>query len=95
MRKFGLIGKKLGHSYSALIHSKFADYEYDLIETNEEDLEAWIKSEEYGGFNVTIPYKKTVMQYCDELSEAAKKIGAVNTIVKTADGIIKGYNTDS
>lgn len=94
MRKFGLIGKKLGHSYSALIHSKFADYEYDLIETNEEDLEAWIKSEEYGGFNVTIPYKKAVMQYCDELSEAAKKIGAVNTIVKTADGIIKGYNTD-
>ena len=94
MRKFGLIGKKLGHSYSKLIHGKFADYEYDLLETDEEGLEALIKSEEYGGFNVTIPYKKTVMQYCDELSEVAQKIGSVNTIVKYRDGRIKGFNTD-
>lgn len=94
MRKFGLIGKKLGHSYSPLIHGKFADYRYDLLETDEEGLEALIMNPEYGGFNVTIPYKKTVIKYCDELSDAAKKIGSVNTIVKQSDGTIKGYNTD-
>lgn len=94
MRKFGLIGKTLGHSYSPLIHGKFADYQYDLLETDEEGLEALIMNPEYGGFNITIPCKKTVIRYCDELSDEAKKIGSVNTIVKQSDGTIKGYNTD-
>ncbi|MDD6043805.1 MAG: shikimate kinase [Eubacteriaceae bacterium] len=94
MRKFGLIGKKLGHSYSPLIHGKFADYEYELIETEEDNLMTLIESEEYGGFNVTIPYKKTVMDLCDEVSERARNIGSINTVVRSRDGKLKGYNTD-
>lgn len=94
MKKFGLIGEKLGHSYSPLIHSKFGDYEYDLCEVREEELEALLKSEEYGGFNVTIPYKKKVMEFCDEISPQAKAIGSVNTLVHTEDGKFIGYNTD-
>ncbi|MGN0659189.1 MAG: shikimate kinase [Emergencia sp.] len=94
MKKFGLIGGKLSHSYSPLIHSKFGDYTYELCETGEDGLEALIADEAYGGFNVTIPYKKTVMQFCNELSDTAKAIGSVNTIVRQPDGKLKGYNTD-
>ena len=95
MKKTGLIGEKLGHSYSKMIHGKFADYDYELLEVKEDELESLIKSGEYGGFNVTIPYKKTVMKYCDELSELAEEIGSVNTIVYEENGKIKGYNTDA
>lgn len=94
MKKFGLIGEKLGHSYSPLIHSKFGDYEYELCEAKEEELEALLRSEEYGGFNITIPYKKTVLKLCDEISDTARAIGSVNTIVRSEDGKLKGYNTD-
>lgn len=94
-KKAGLIGAKLGHSYSPRIHNMFGDYEYDLCEVKEEDLERLLKSGEYSGFNVTIPYKKTVMKYCDEISETAKKIGSVNTIICGEDGKIKGDNTDA
>ncbi len=94
MKKFGLIGEKLSHSYSPLIHSKFGDYPYELCEVTEDQLEALLKDESYGGFNVTLPHKKTVIQYCDELSEQAKAIGSVNTIVRGEDGKLKGYNTD-
>lgn len=94
MKKFGLIGGKLGHSYSPLIHSKFGDYEYELCEAKEEELEALLKKEEYGGFNITIPYKKTVLKLCDEISDTARAIGSVNTIIRSEDGKLKGYNTD-
>ena len=94
MKKFGLIGEKLGHSYSPLIHSKFGDYEYELCEAKEEELEALLKKEEYGGFNITIPYKKTVLKLCDEISDTARAIGSVNTIIRSEDGKLKGYNTD-
>lgn len=94
-KKAGLIGRKLGHSYSKRIHSMFGEYEYDLCEVEEEDLEALIRSGKYDGFNVTIPYKKTVMKYCDELSDTVKKIGAVNTILCKEDGRIIGDNTDA
>lgn len=94
MKKFGLIGEKLGHSYSPLIHSKFGDYEYELCEAKEEELEALLKKEEYGGFNITIPYKKTVLKLCDEISNTARAIGSVNTIIRSEDGKLKGYNTD-
>ena len=94
MKKFGLIGEKLGHSYSPLIHSKFGDYDYELLETTEEDLDTLISSKEFGGFNVTIPYKKKVMALCDKVSEKARTIGSVNTIVRQADGRLAGYNTD-
>ncbi len=94
MKKFGLIGEKLGHSYSPLIHSKFGDYEYELCEAKEEELEALLREEEYGGFNITIPYKKTVLKLCDEISDTARAIGSVNTIIRSEDGKLKGYNTD-
>ena len=94
MKKFGLIGEKLGPSYSPLIHSKFGDYEYELCEAKEEELEALLKKEEYGGFNITIPYKKTVLKLCDEISDTARAIGSVNTIIRSEDGKLKGYNTD-
>ena len=94
MKKFGLIGEKLGHSYSPLIHSKFGDYEYDLCEVTAEQLEALLADDTYGGFNVTMPYKKTVIPYLDEMSETAKRIGSVNTIVRTEDGRLIGGNTD-
>ena len=94
MKKFALIGEKLGHSYSPLIHSKFGDYEYGLCEVSADQLEALLHDEAYGGFNVTMPYKKTVVQYLDELSDVAKEIGSVNTIVRQEDGTLKGYNTD-
>lgn len=94
MKKFGLIGEKLGHSYSPLIHSKFGDYQYDLCEVSEDQLEALLIDDTYGGFNVTMPYKKTVIPHLDELSETAKKIGSVNTIVRLEDGRLIGGNTD-
>lgn len=94
MKKFGLIGGKLGHSYSPLIHSKFGDYTFELCETKAEDLESMLHNEAYGGFNVTIPYKKTVMEMCDELSDTAKAIGCVNTVIRDEEGRLHGYNTD-
>ena len=94
MKKFGLIGEKLSHSYSPLIHSKFGDYPFDLCEVSEEELEPLLRREEYGGFNVTIPYKKTVMKYCDEISDHDKAIGSVNTVVRDSSGRLTGHNTD-
>lgn len=94
MKKFGLIGGKLGHSYSPLIHGKFGEYPYELLEVQEEALPAMLANEAYGGFNVTIPYKKTVMAFCDVLSDTAKAIGSVNTVVRGEDGKLYGYNTD-
>ncbi|WP_243342708.1 shikimate kinase [Anaerococcus sp. AGMB09787] len=90
--KFGLLGKDLPHSFSKTIHEQIADYAYDLYEKNIEDLEDFIKSD-ISGFNVTIPYKEEVIKYLDYLSPRAKRIGAVNTIIKR-DGKILGYNTD-
>ena len=84
MAEFGLIGKKLGHSFSKIIHEKMG-YEYDLIELKEEEVKDFVLSKKYKGFNVTIPYKKTVMPYLDYIDENAKAIGSVNTIV-TKDG---------
>lgn len=91
--KYGLIGKTLKHSYSKIIHEMFGKYQYELINAEENELEALLKNDEYSGFNVTIPYKKTIIPYCDEISEEAKKIGSVNTVLKK-NGRILGYNTD-
>ena len=93
-KRCGLIGEKLGHSFSPAIHGKLADYEYRLYELSPGQLGPFLEKKEYDGLNVTIPYKKTVIPYCDELTEAAKSIGSVNTIVKRADGTLLGHNTD-
>lgn len=93
-KRCGLIGEKLGHSFSPAIHSKLADYEYKLYELSPGQLGPFLEKKEFDGLNVTIPYKKTVIPYCDELTEAAKSIGSVNTIVKRPDGTLLGHNTD-
>ena len=90
----GLLGGKLGHSYSPQIHSHLGAYSYKLFEKQPEELEDFLKHGDFTGLNVTIPYKKAVIPYCAELSERAKALGAVNTIVRRADGSLIGHNTD-
>lgn len=90
----GLLGKKLGHSYSPQIHSYLGEYPYTLFEVQPEELEHFLKHGEFTGLNVTMPYKKDVIPYCDELSDRAAKLGAVNTLVRRADGKLVGHNTD-
>ncbi|MCD7774195.1 MAG: shikimate kinase [Clostridiales bacterium] len=91
---YGLIGKKLGHSYSPQIHAMLGDYTYNLYELEENQVEDFLKKRKFDAINVTIPYKKTVMPYLDEIDEDALKIGSVNTVIKEKDGSLKGYNTD-
>ena len=91
----GLLGEKLSHSYSPAIHAELAGYEYLLYEKQPEELDAFLKSGEFDGLNVTIPYKKTVVPYCAELSAFARSIGSVNTLVRRADGTLYGDNTDA
>ncbi len=92
--RFGLLGEKLGHSFSPMIHGMLGDYEYSLIERKEDELDGLFASGEYDGFNVTIPYKKTVIRYMASLSDSAKRCGSVNTVLKMADGTYFGDNTD-
>ncbi len=91
--EYGLIGEKLGHSFSREIHEKLGDYKYELCELTREGVISLMKERNFRAVNVTIPYKETVIPYLDEMSESAKKIGAVNTVVNR-DGILYGYNTD-
>ena len=91
--KYGVIGEHLKHSFSKEIHSKIADYVYEIKEISPEKVEGFIKEKDFCGINVTIPYKETVMPYLDFISDDAKKIGAVNTVVNR-DGKLFGYNTD-
>ena len=91
----GLLGEKLGHSYSPQIHAELADYTYKLYEKAPEEVEAFVREGTWHGMNVTIPYKKTVLPYCAELSERARRIGSVNTLVRRPDGSLYGDNTDA
>ncbi|MBR5902731.1 MAG: shikimate kinase [Clostridia bacterium] len=93
MKKYGLLGKKLGHSYSVPIHRGLGNMDYKLYEKQPEEIEAFIRDPNLGGINVTIPYKLEVMQYLDEIDSAAREIGAVNTVVRR-DGRLIGFNTD-
>ena len=90
----GLLGRTLGHSYSPQIHEKLGSYSYALYEVEPENLESFLKSGAFSGLNVTIPYKKQVIPYLDDLSPIAKRLGAVNTIVRRPDGSLLGHNTD-
>ena len=91
---YGLLGEKLGHSFSPEIHSMLGNYEYRLFEVKKDELENFIKHGDWDGINVTIPYKKEVMPFLDEISENAQKIGSVNTVVCRSDGTLFGDNTD-
>lgn len=101
MKKYALLGEKLSHSYSSVIHEEILkdmgiDATYELLELEKNQLKTAIdklKSGEYNGYNVTIPYKKEIMKYLDEISDEALHIGSVNTIVYE-NGKTIGYNTD-
>lgn len=90
----GLLGRKLGHSYSPEIHSYLGNYRYALYEKEPGELKSFLHSNCFDGLNVTIPYKKDVIPCCNELSACAQKLGAVNTVVRRSDGILIGHNTD-
>lgn len=92
--RYGLLGHKLSHSYSPQIHKALAGYEYGLLPVEPEDLNSFMRAADFSGINVTIPYKKAVLPYCASLSPQAQRLGAVNTIVKQADGTLWGHNTD-
>ena len=91
--KCGLLGRHLGHSYSPQIHASLGDYSYDLFEKEPEEIEDFLKHGDFTGINVTVPYKKDVIPHLDELSPIAKRLGAVNTIVRR-NGKLIGHNTD-
>lgn len=91
--KYGLLGEKLGHSFSKEIHALLADYEYELRELSADELEYLFRKKDFKAVNVTIPYKQTVIPYLDEISERAKKTGAVNAVVNRG-GKLFGDNTD-
>lgn len=90
----GLLGRKLGHSYSPQIHNLLGDYSYVLFEKEPEELKNFLKNGEFSGLNVTIPYKKEVIPYLSELSPTAQKMGCVNTVLRRSDGTLYGHNTD-
>lgn len=90
--RYGLIGEKLGHSFSKIIHEQLADYTYDLIPLTRDELDAFLREKQFAALNVTIPYKETVIPYLDEVDSRAQRIGAVNTVVNR-NGRLCGYNT--
>ena len=94
MERCGLLGRKLSHSFSPAIHASLGNYPYELIELEPEELPAFLARGEFHGLNVTIPYKKAVVPYLDELSPRAQILGSVNTILKRPDGTLWGGNTD-
>ena len=91
--QYGLIGEKLGHSYSERIHNMIGGYEYRLCPLPPEEMRALLKSRDFRGLNVTIPYKKDVLPFCDVLSGEVERIGSANTLVNR-DGVLTAYNTD-
>ena len=92
--KYGLIGEKLGHSWSCEIHAMIPEhYEYELKELAPDEVGAFVSARVFRAFNVTIPYKKAVIPFLDHLSEEAQLTGSVNTVVNR-DGVLYGYNTD-
>lgn len=92
--EYGLIGGKLGHSYSKTIHELLCGYSYELCPLpTEADARAFLQRRQFKAINVTIPYKKLVMEYCSFIDPRARAIGAVNTVVNK-NGLLYGYNTD-
>lgn len=92
--KCGLLGRKLVHSYSPQIHQYLGPYRYDLFEKEPEEISSFVREGDFTGINVTIPYKKDVIPFLDELSPKAVKMGSVNTIIRRPDGTLFGHNTD-
>ena len=93
-KRYGLLGRTLGHSFSPRIHQLLGGYDYRLFEKEPEELEAFLTAGDFAGLNVTIPYKRSVILFCQELTDQARRIGSVNTIVRRPDGTLLGHNTD-
>ena len=91
---YGLIGKKLSHSWSAEIHKKLGSFPYQLHELSASELQGFLKDQPWRGLNVTIPYKKDAYALADSVSEDAQAVGAANTLVKDVNGFIAADNTD-
>lgn len=92
--KCGLLGRKLRHSYSPAIHRQLGNYEYTLFEKEQHELMDFLRNGDFSGLNVTMPYKKTVIPFLDNLTETAQMLGAVNTITRHGDGRLLGHNSD-
>ena len=92
--EYGLIGGRLGHSFSPRIHRELGGYDYELVEIAPEEVGTFLRTVPFRGINVTIPYKQTVIPFLDEISENARRIGSVNTILRRRDGSLIGDNTD-
>ncbi len=92
--KFGLLGRKLGHSYSPQIHAHLGTTPYGLFEKEPEEVGDFLLHGDFDGINVTIPYKKDALPFCTRLSDTAQRLGAVNTVVRQPDGSLLGHNTD-
>lgn len=90
----GLLGEHLSHSFSPQIHAHLGAYPYKLYEVRPEDLCAFLKDTPFTGINVTIPYKKSVIPFCDKLTPTAALLGAVNTVIRQPNGTLLGHNTD-
>jgi len=93
-KTFGLLGEKLGHSFSPMIHGYLGEYDYSLFEVSSGDLDSFMTEKRFDGINITIPYKQAVMPYCATISKEAQTIGSVNTIIKDDNGALHGHNTD-
>ncbi len=91
--EYGLIGAKLGHSFSKIIHEQLANYTYELQPLNQQEFQTFMEQRKFKAINVTIPYKIAVMPYLDHIDAKAQKIKAVNTILQK-DGKLYGTNTD-
>ena len=95
MKRYGLIGERLGHSHSKTLHAFLAEYSYELWPMPPESLDVFLRGGDFDGLNVTIPYKKAVIPYLAEMGDTARRIGSVNTIVRREDGTLFGDNTDA
>lgn len=91
---FGLLGRTLGHTYSPMIHNALGNPQYTIFEVEPTDVQTFFQNPDLQGLNITIPYKVDAMHACDHLSDIAKSIGCVNTMVRQADGTWYGTNTD-
>ena len=91
--EYGLIGKTLVHSYSKIIHGMIGDYPYELVSLPPEKLDKFMREKNFKSINVTIPYKKDVIPYCAEITDRARRIGSINTVVNR-NGYLIGHNTD-
>lgn len=94
MGRYGLIGEKLGHSFSPRIHALLGGYEYGLYPMPPEEVGPFMRENTLDAFNVTVPYKEAVIPYLAGVSGEAARIGSVNTVVRASDGLLYGHNTD-